>query len=70
MFYSKNVPGWERFVRVAGGVMMVAGGLLGLPGSVMGYLVAGAGAMMAMTGFIGFCPMCAMAGRRLSGNKG
>ena len=65
MFYRKNLPGWERSVRVVGGAVMIAYGLLGLPGMPIGSLLAGAGAVTAMTGFFGFCPMCAMVGRRL-----
>ena len=65
MFYRKNLPGWERAMRLVGGAAMIAYGLLGLPGMAVGYLIAGAGAMAIMTGFIGFCPMCAMVGRRL-----
>ena len=52
-------------MRLVGGAAMIAYGLLGLPGMAVGYLIAGAGAMAIMTGFIGFCPMCAMVGRRL-----
>jgi len=44
---------------------MIACGLFGLPGTPVGYLIAGAGAVAIMTGFFGFCPMCAIAGRRL-----
>jgi hypothetical protein len=44
---------------------MIACGLWGLPGMPVGYLLAGAGAVAIMTGFFGFCPMCAMVGRRL-----
>jgi hypothetical protein len=29
-------------------------------------MIAGVGAITILTGFIGFCPACAMAGRRLS----
>lgn len=65
MFYRKNLPGWERAMRVVLGVAMIAGGLLTLPGMPVGYLVAGAGAVAIVTGFFGFCPMCAMVGRRL-----
>jgi Protein of unknown function (DUF2892) len=60
MFYRR-----ERAARVIGGVAIIACGLLGLPGTPVGYLIAGAGAVAIMTGFFGFCPMCAMAGRRL-----
>ncbi|MEH2566949.1 YgaP family membrane protein [Bradyrhizobium sp. AZCC 2289] len=55
MFYRKNLSGWERAARVVGGAAMIAGGLL-----------ACSGVVTALTGFVGFCPMCAMVGRRLS----
>lgn len=42
MFYAKNLPNWERVLRV---IM---------------------GAILAMTGLMGFCPMCAMVGRKLN----
>ena len=66
MFYRKNLLGWERAMRVVGGAVMVACGLLGLAGMPIGYLIAGAGLVTALTGFVGFCPMCAMVGRKLS----
>jgi len=65
MFYRKNLPGWERAVRVLGGAAIIARGLLAYPGMPMGYVIAGAGVVLLMTGFFGFCPMCAMVGRRL-----
>jgi uncharacterized membrane protein YeiB len=71
MFYRKNLPGWERAVRSVGGVVMIAYGLLGMPvllsmpGTMAGYLIAGTGVIAILTGFFGFCPMCAMVGRRL-----
>ena len=65
MFYRKNLPGWERAVRTIGGVAMIACGLLGMPGTMAGYLIAGTGAVAVTTSFFGFCPMCAMVGRRL-----
>jgi hypothetical protein len=65
MFYRKNLPGWERAARVLGGAAMIGYGLIGLQGVTTGYLIAGAGVVAAMTGFFGFCPMCAIAGRRL-----
>jgi hypothetical protein len=66
MFYVKNVPAWERGVRVVAGAAMVVCGLLGLRGQLIGYAIASVGAFTALTGFIGFCPMCAAAGRRLT----
>ena len=71
MFYRKNLPGWERAMRSVGGVVMIAYGLFGMPGlpgmpsTMAGYLIAGTGAVAILTGFFGFCPMCAMVGRRL-----
>lgn len=66
MFYRKNLPRWERGVRVVAGAAMIACGLLGdLPGTVAGYAIAASGVVTLLTGFVGFCPMCAMVGRRL-----
>jgi hypothetical protein len=65
MFYRKNLPGWERAVRVIGGAMMIGYGLVGMPGTMAGHLIAGTGAVAIATGFFGFCPMCAMVGRKL-----
>ncbi|MEH2552408.1 hypothetical protein V1283_009053 [Bradyrhizobium sp. AZCC 2262] len=65
MFYRKNLPSWERVMRSAGGVVMIAYGLLGMPETIGGYVVAATGVTAIMTGFFGFCPMCAMIGRRL-----
>jgi len=65
MFYRKNLPGWERAMRVVGGVVMIAYGLVAMPATAAGYLIATTGAVAIVTGFFGFCPMCAMVGRRL-----
>lgn len=66
MFYRKNLAGWERALRAAVGAAMIGCGLIVLQGLAIGYLVAAAGAFVAATGFVGYCPACAMAGRRLS----
>lgn len=65
MFYRKSLPGWERAMRVVAGGAMIAYGLIGLSAMPAGYVVAAAGAVAILTGFLGFCPMCAMVGRRL-----
>jgi len=71
MFYRKNLPGWERVMRTVGGAVMIAYGLFGMPGlpgmpgAMAGYLIAGTGVVAILTGFFGFCPMCAMVGRKL-----
>ena len=65
MFYRKNLPGWERAMRTIAGVVIIAFGLFAMAGTMAGYLIAGAGAVAILTGSFGFCPMCAMVGRRL-----
>lgn len=65
MFYKKNLPGWERLMRVAAGIGMVTYAVMALPAGMAEYAVVAMGGIAIMTGFIGFCPICAMAGRRL-----
>jgi hypothetical protein len=65
MFYRKNLPGWERTMRGIAGLAMIGWGLLGFPGAPLGYVIAVSGAVAILTGFFGFCPMCAVAGRKL-----
>ncbi|WP_371507551.1 DUF2892 domain-containing protein [Bradyrhizobium sp. ORS 285] len=65
MLYRKNVAGWESWVRLLAGAIMIACGLLGLKGMPVAYLIAGVGVMTALTGVFGYCPACALAGRKL-----
>ena len=65
MFYRKNMRGWEQIVRLLAGAAMVACGLIGLAGNPVGYFVAAVGVITALTGVIGYCPACAVAGRRV-----
>jgi hypothetical protein len=51
-------------VMIAYGLLGMPG-LLSMPGTMAGYLIAGTGVVAILTGFFGFCPMCAMVGRRL-----
>jgi Inner membrane protein YgaP-like, transmembrane domain len=51
-------------MRVVLGAIMIGYGLVGLPAGPLGYAIAAGGAI-AITGFFGFCPMCAMVGRKL-----
>ena len=61
MFYRKNLTTWKRTLRITAGIIMVGCGLFGLPGLALGYLVAGVGIVTSITGFVGYCPMCANA---------
>jgi hypothetical protein len=65
MLYIKNLPIWERILRASMSIGLVAYGMLELNGLTVGYIVMGMGAMMLITGFLGFCPLCAMVGRKL-----
>ncbi|MCJ9701113.1 MULTISPECIES: DUF2892 domain-containing protein [unclassified Bradyrhizobium] len=60
-FYRKNIGGLQQTVRVALGVALAVAALVYLAGG-MAWLVALGGAGFALTGFVGYCPMCAMAG--------
>ncbi|SMC22293.1 Protein of unknown function [Andreprevotia lacus DSM 23236] len=64
MFYEKNLPTWERALRLlAGAAMLFAAYWLRantLPA--VGLLIAGLGSIISST--TGFCPMCAMVGRK------
>ena len=64
MYFKTNLPGWERATRIAMGVMVVGLAYLYAPTSFLTWVGIAMGVMFAGTGFIGFCPMCAMVGRR------
>ncbi|TFW17352.1 YgaP family membrane protein [Duganella callida] len=64
MFYVKNVPGRERVVRIVLGLIVVYAGFAML-GGIWGTVVALSAAGIVASGLFGFCPMCAMLGRRL-----
>ena len=67
----KNVPGFERGLRiVVGTIALVGGSVWAFSGNpVWGILVAASGLSLAATGLTGWCPMCAIAGRKLSDGK-
>lgn len=67
MFYLKrNLPTWERALRAAGAIALLAAALLpGIPaGGVLLWLLIASAATLALTGIVGFCPACAMFGRK------
>lgn len=69
MLYAKNLPGWERALRIVIGLAALAFAAIGwsTAGLGLGVAVALMGATLALTGLFGFCPMCAMVGRKLDG---
>ena len=66
MFYVKNLPAWERIVRILAGAFMLGCSYVWMSKSApLAYLFLGSGVVTVLTGFFGFCPMCALTGRRL-----
>jgi hypothetical protein len=59
--YRKNIGGGQQIARIAVGLGGAAAGLL-LLGAPWSLLAGGAGLVFALTGIVGYCPMCAMAG--------
>jgi Protein of unknown function (DUF2892) len=64
MFYVKNVPNWERILRIVMGLMALGYAAMSW-GSPLAVGAGVMGAVLSMTGLFGFCPMCAMVGRKL-----
>lgn len=64
LYLKRNVPVWERGLRVAAGVAG-AGLAFAFAAAPLG-MWAGmtAGLTFAVTGLVGYCPMCAMVGRK------
>ncbi|WP_400765454.1 DUF2892 domain-containing protein [Methylosinus sporium] len=65
MLYVKNVPGWERVVRVAMGAGLLAASVAYFGPTPTGWGIGAMGLIAATSGLLGFCPACAMVGRRL-----
>ena len=65
MLYTKNIPAWERSLRILLGLACAAFAVMAWEESKLAVAAAGMGASLAATGLFGFCPGCAMIGRRL-----
>ena len=65
MFYAKNLPAWERVARIVLGLVGLIYAALNLGTSTLAVGVGVTAATLAVTGLFGFCPMCAMVGRKL-----
>lgn len=64
--FKRNVPGWERGLRAACGVtLLVVAAVLPTTGWPLWAVLAGGIALLG-SAVMGFCPACALAGRRLS----
>jgi Protein of unknown function (DUF2892) len=65
MFYVKNLPVWERWGRGLLGLMLGVAGAVIFGNSASGWVLLALGAVALSTGLIGFCPLCALVGRKL-----
>lgn len=65
MFYAKNVPTWERVLRTVTGLAGLAYAIMNWGVSPLAVGAGLMGAVLSMTGMFGYCPMCAMVGRKL-----
>jgi len=62
--FAANVPLLERLIRVSLGLAIAAIAYFGLAQANL--LGAALGLCVAATGLVGFCPACALVGRRLT----
>ena len=65
MWYRKNVGRAEGWGRLLAGALMTLCGVFGFNLSPLGWLLVGVGLFTAATGLVGYCPACAMVGRKL-----
>lgn len=66
ILYLKNVPAWERILRLIMSFALLFFAYQNWGSSYLGVGLGAMGAMLAMTGLVGYCPMCAMVGRTLN----
>lgn len=69
MLYVKNLPVWERIIRLLASLAM-AGCAWKFWGHPAGAIFAGLAVYNTLTAIFGFCPACALAGRRLRAQNG
>jgi len=66
MIFKRNVPGWERGLRAACGIaLLIMAAMMPLADWPL-WAVLASGAGLLGSAAMGFCPACALAGRRLS----
>lgn len=64
----KNEASWDRIVRVVAGVALVGFGL-GAFASPWSWIAAVVGAVLLVTGIVGFCPLYALLHLRTNGGE-
>lgn len=70
MFYLKrNIPNLERAARLLLGIATAIAAYYLMPSDMLKIAGAIGGASLAATGIAGFCPACALVGRRIAERK-
>jgi hypothetical protein len=64
MIYRRNLGSKEQWARSLGGVLIALGSLTQLGTTPLGWALAAGGVVTVVTGIFGFCPACAIAGRK------
>jgi hypothetical protein len=64
MVYRKNMGSKESWARLLGGALIVACSLTQIGVTPLGLVLALSGVFTALTGLVGYCPACAVAGRK------
>lgn len=64
MLYRKNITRPESLVRIVAGLALIAASLVWLGATPIGLVLAVSGAVGIVTGVFGYCPACAMVGRK------
>jgi hypothetical protein len=64
MLYRKNVGSKEGVARVLAGVLLVAWSITQIGTTPLGLVLAASGVVAALTGIFGYCPACALIGRK------
>ena len=65
MLYQKNIYSWESALRVIVSLAIIGYMVFAIPMSVLSYIVIAGAVGFALSGIFGWCPMCAMVGRRI-----
>lgn len=63
-FLKRNLPVWERAARLLAGAALGAVLVGDLTSGFVTWLAVASALTLVLTAFVGFCPACAMVGRR------
>jgi len=64
VYFRHNLPGWERAMRVVAGILLIGLAIVFSASQSVMWGGLAVGVVLVGTGLVGFCPICAMVGRR------